>query len=82
MPETGDLPSQRMLSVYLIIQVTSLVDNTTLCECLVLLRHVAFNSPFTCQLEMLLSLKVFLEFPFSVSEMTRTIRLVGVLDNQ
>ena len=71
-----------MLSVYLNIQVTSLLDNTTLCEWLALLRHVAFNSPFACQFKMLLSLEVFLEFPFSVSEMTGTIRLVGVLDNQ
>ena len=71
-----------MLSVYLNIQVTFLLENTTLYECSALPMHVAFHSPFACQLEMLLSLQVFLEFAFSISEMAGAIRLVRVLDNQ
>jgi len=71
-----------MLSVYLNIQVTPLLENTTLYKCLALPRHVALNSPFACQLEVLLSLNIFLEFPFSISEMAKVIRLVRMLDNE
>jgi len=81
MPKTGDLPSQRMLSVYLNIQVTFLIKNTTLDNCLALHKQGMFHSPFICQLKMLLSLGVFLEFPYD-SDMTDAIHLVRVLDNQ
>jgi len=81
MPKTGDLPSQRMLSVYLNIQVTFLIKNTTLDKCLALPKQGMFNSPFTCQLKMLLFLGVFLEFTCD-SEIVSAIRLVRVLDNQ
>ena len=82
MSKTGDPPSQRMLPVYLNIQVNFLLENTTLYECLAQPRHGEFNSPFSCQLQMLLSLDVFLEFHFSILEMARAILLVRVLDNQ
>jgi len=68
--------------VYLNIQVTFLLENTALHECLALSRHETFNSPFACQLEMLLSLSVLFEFSFSVSEMAGAIHLVRVFDNQ
>ena len=68
--------------MYLNIQVTFLFENTTLYECLALPRHGVFNSPSAHQLEMLLSLQVFLEFPFSISEMAGAIRLIRVPDNE
>jgi len=68
--------------VYLNIQVTFLLENTAWHECLALSRHETFNSPFACQLEMLLSLSVLLEFSFSISEMAGAIRLVRVFDDQ
>jgi len=68
--------------VYLNIQVTFLLENTASHECLALSRHETFNSPFACQLEMLLSLSVLFEFSFSVSEMADAIHLVRVFDNQ
>jgi len=68
--------------VYFNIQVTFLLENTASHKCLALSRHETFNSPFACQLEMLLSLSVLLEFSFSVLEIASTIRLVRVLDNQ
>jgi len=82
MPKTEDFLWHGMLSVYLNIQVTSLLENTILYKCLALPRHVVFNSPFACQLEVLLSLNIFLEFPFSISEMAKAIRLVRMLDNK
>jgi len=82
MPQTGDPPSQKMFPVYLNIQVNFFLENTTLYECLALPRHRAFNSPSACQLQVLLSLQVFLEFPFSISEMAKAISLVRVSDNQ
>ena len=77
-----DLPSQRMLPVYLDIQVNSFLENTTLYECLALPVYGESNSPFACQLQMLLFLNVFLEFPFGISKMGRAIRLVRVSDNE
>ena len=68
--------------MYLNIQVTFLLEDTASHECLALSRQETFNSPFSCQLEMLLSLSVLLEFSFSISEMADTIRLVRVFDNQ
>jgi len=41
-----------------------------------------FNSPFAYQLEMLLSLDIFLDFPLSNSKMAGAIRLVRVFDNE
>ena len=68
--------------MYLNIKVTFLLENTTSHKCLALPRHEMFNSPFSCQSEMLLSLNILLEFPFSISEMASAIRFVRVFDNQ
>ena len=68
--------------MYLDIQATFSLENTTLYECLALPRHGVLNSPFVCQFEMLLSLNVLLEFPSSISEMAGTIILVRVLNNE
>jgi len=82
MPKTEDFLLHRMLSVYLNIQVTPLLENTTLYKCLALPKYIALNLPFACQLEVLLSLNIFLEFPFSISEMAKVIHLVRMLDNE
>ena len=81
-PRTEDLPPQRILSVYLNNQDTFLVKDTTSHECLASPRHETFNSPFVCQLEMLLSLDAFLQYPFSILDLAKTIRFVSVLDNE
>jgi len=81
MPKTKDFLSQGMLSAYLDIQVTFLLENTTLHKCLALLGHGVFNLPFACQLEMLISHKILLEFSFSILEMAGAIHFVRVLDN-
>jgi len=82
MPRTQDFLSQRILSVYLNIKVIFLLEKTTSHKCLALPRHETFNSLFACQSEMLLSLHILLEFPFSISEMAGAIRFVRVFDNQ
>jgi len=68
--------------VYLNIKVIFLLEKTTSHKCLALPRYETFNSPFACQSEMLLSLNILLEFPFSISEMVGAIRFVIVFDNQ
>jgi len=68
--------------VYLNIKVIFLLEKTTSHICLALPRHETFNSPFVCQSEMLLSLNILLEVPFSISEMAGAIRFVRVSDNQ
>lgn len=62
-PEAEDLLSFRMLSAHLNVQVISLLENATSHEYLALPVRGAFNSPSSCQLQMLFDFDIFLEFP-------------------